>query len=110
MNTDGSYECTCPKGFYWNNEECVDSSNMPDDPNCNVPEFIKKPHSRYDISLGENVIIECEGDSGDLVYWTKGLDGKQPEGNSNAVMDVVFMSLTNLAGAEMYKDFYRRIR
>ena len=54
----------------------MDSSNIPEDPGCNIPEFIKKPHSRYDISLGEDVIIECEGDSGDLVYWTKGLDGK----------------------------------
>ncbi|KAL5247120.1 hypothetical protein ACHWQZ_G019096 [Mnemiopsis leidyi] len=80
VNTDGSYTCTCPDNYYWNNEECVNSSTIPDSPECNIPEFIKKPHSRYDISLGEDVIIECEGDSGDLVYWTKGLDGKMING------------------------------
>lgn len=33
------------------------------------------PHSRYDVTIGEDLIIECEGGLSDLVFWTKGLDG-----------------------------------
>lgn len=75
MNSPGSYSCQCPSGAYFNNEECVSYDGVPqDDPECGIPEFIKRPHTRYDITLGEEVVIECEGDTGDVVYWTKGLD------------------------------------
>ena len=59
--------------------------------------------SRYDINLGERVVIDCEGDEGDEVYWTKGLDGVEVNGTRKDKSSTLKFNKIRRADIDIYR-------